>query len=107
MWMTIAAASDYYSDKIQSYAAMRDKIGAKLSPTQIAETQRLAARWYLKPAEQGYCWDQFSLGLKYESGQLVEKDYVQRTCGLFLRHQESIPAKMRKLPLRAPGSLPR
>jgi TPR repeat protein len=54
MWMDLAASQAGEDDR-KRYAAIRDRVAAKMNPTQIAEAQRLAAGW--KSADQGKAWD--------------------------------------------------
>ena len=76
MWMTLAAAHGNVDDG-KKYAAMRDRVAAKMNSTQIAEAQCLAARWYRKAADEGKAWDQFNLGVMYDNGEGVEQDYAE------------------------------
>jgi hypothetical protein len=53
MWYNLAAASGGgdYKSFLLSYVERRDSIAEKMSPTQIAEAQRLARGW--KPKNPG------------------------------------------------------
>lgn len=76
LWTTLAAAHAYDDDQ-KSYAAIRDRVAARMNPTQIGEAERLAAQWYRKAAEQGSMLAQLNLGLRYTIGQGVTKDYAE------------------------------
>jgi uncharacterized protein len=76
MWISLARAHTNVDGETK-YAAMRDRVAAKMTPAQVAEAQRRAARWYLKSAEQGKSWDQFNLGVMYDNGQGIERDHVE------------------------------
>jgi TPR repeat protein len=76
MWMNLAIPHANVDDG-KRYAAERDKIAAKMSPSQIDEAQMLAARWYRKAADQGSFVAQLNLGILFEKGEGVSQDYVQ------------------------------
>jgi hypothetical protein len=51
MWISLAAAHAGADDR-KRYNAVRDRVAAKMNPTQIAEAQRLAVRWFRLAAER-------------------------------------------------------
>lgn len=69
----------------QGYAPSQNTLGNRLRPQNPSETLDDVARaraveaasWYRKAAEQGFTRAQLSLGLMYEAGWGVPKDYVQ------------------------------
>jgi hypothetical protein len=88
--MSLAAAGAGADDRTR-YLAVLDRIAAKMNPIQLAAAQRLAARWYRKAADRGYTPAQFNLGLLYECGLGVPRDYVQAHMWMSLAAGEPPP----------------
>jgi hypothetical protein len=53
MWISLASPHANVNDG-KRYAAICDRVAAKMNPTQIAEAQRLARQWKPFDAKQGY-----------------------------------------------------